>query len=285
MGISVKPAAISGLRLSSYTDSNRLRRNSRCTRNGNIAGFIWETAAFLCSSMGTVFISQNSRGTAAVSAIAADGEDLNLAYIQAWETLADALRRLIATGSTESGAKRDLCDAIVDKAISVQLVLAADTRRGLPQILVAAAELDLPACLLPRDIDWQRSRPVKPWPPTRRALSEPITLYASRVAHLLERTIETIKVRSSDVSRIFGPATLVGSKPAQDSPSRKSGSGAKALGVKKAMVHLWPEGPPDGLSAKDRNNQVRNYLTEKKLSVPTDLARAIQRALRELDRR
>lgn len=212
-------------------------------------------------------------------------KDLNLAYSPEWETLADALRRLVAAGSTGSGTKRELCDAIADGVISVQLVLAEDARRGLPQILVSATELDLPACLLPGDIDWQQSRPVKPWLPTRRPLSEPITLYASRVAHLLDRTIETIKVRSSDVSRIFVPATLVGSRPAQDSPSRKSGSGAKTLGVEKALNHLWPEGPPDGLSAKDRNNLVRNYMTENKLSIPTDLPKAIQRALRKRDRR
>jgi hypothetical protein len=205
-------------------------------------------------------------------------KDLTLAYIPVWETLAHALRRLIAAGSTESGAKRDLCDAIADRAISVQLVLAADARLNQPELAVSIAHFDVPERINPRDIDWKRSRPIKPWPLTARPLSEPITVHGSRVAHLLGRTIETIKVRSSDVSRIFGPATLVGSKPAQDSPSRKSGSGAKTLGVRKAMIHLWPEGPPDGLSAKDRDNQVRNYLTENKLSVPTDLAKAIQRA-------
>jgi hypothetical protein len=36
---------------------------------------------------------------------------------------------------------------------------------------------------------------------------------------------------------------------------------------------------PEGLSAKERNNTVREWLVAKRLSVPNDIAKAIQRAL------
>jgi hypothetical protein len=59
----------------------------------------------------------------------------------------------------------------------------------------------------------------------------------------------------------------------------KSGGGAKARGVEQALDHFWPDNIPEGLSAKERNNTVREWLVAKRLSVPKDIAKAIQRAL------
>lgn len=59
----------------------------------------------------------------------------------------------------------------------------------------------------------------------------------------------------------------------------KSGGGAKARGVEQALDHIWPDKIPEGLSAKERNNTVREWLIAKRLSVPNDIAKAIQRAL------
>jgi hypothetical protein len=206
-----------------------------------------------------------------------------LAYVvPVWETLAAALRRVVAAGSKKAEAKRGLCSAMADKAITIRLVLAADKRLNLPELSASGAELDLPARLLPGDIDWKRSRPIKPWPLPRRSHSEFMLVHASRVAHLVDRTIEAIEVRSSDVSRIFiGPATQVVPKAARASLSRKSASGAKTRGINEALASLWPDGLPDGLIAKDRNNQIRQYLIDQKLSVPADLSRIIQRALKK----
>jgi hypothetical protein len=59
----------------------------------------------------------------------------------------------------------------------------------------------------------------------------------------------------------------------------KSGGGAKARGVEQALDHIWPDKIPEGLSAKERNSTVREWLIAKRLSVPNDIAKAIQRAL------
>ena len=89
-------------------------------------------------------------------------ETINLAYTPVWETLADALRRVVAVGSKESEAKRDLCRAMVDEAITIRLLLAADARLNLPELPASVAGLDLPERLLPGDIDWRQSRPTSP---------------------------------------------------------------------------------------------------------------------------
>jgi hypothetical protein len=60
----------------------------------------------------------------------------------------------------------------------------------------------------------------------------------------------------------------------------KSGGGAKTRGVEQALHHLWPDKIPEGLSAKERNNIVRDWLAANELSVPNDIAKAIQRALK-----
>jgi hypothetical protein len=61
----------------------------------------------------------------------------------------------------------------------------------------------------------------------------------------------------------------------------KSGGGAKTRGVEQALDLLWPDKIPEGLSAKERNNIVRDWLAVNELSVPNDIAKAIQRALKE----
>jgi hypothetical protein len=67
-----------------------------------------------------------------------------------------------------------------------------------------------------------------------------------------------------------GP-TEVGSKP---------GLGAKTFGIEQAIQQLWPNGIPKGLSAKDRNKAILDWLKSNGCSVPTSPERAIQRVLK-----
>jgi hypothetical protein len=60
----------------------------------------------------------------------------------------------------------------------------------------------------------------------------------------------------------------------------KSGPGAKTRGIEQAIGQLWPSGIPEGLSAKDRNNMVIDWLRQKGYSVPGNPERAIQRVLK-----
>ena len=70
--------------------------------------------------------------------------------------------------------------------------------------------------------------------------------------------------------------------PAAAPAKTKSGSGAKSQGIEEAIKAIWSGNVPKGLSAKDRNRKITDWLTDNKLSVPTDPARAIQRVLKKL---
>jgi hypothetical protein len=58
--------------------------------------------------------------------------------------------------------------------------------------------------------------------------------------------------------------------------------GAKTRGILEAINQLWPGGIPNGLSAKDRNKEIITQLAKNKSSVPQNIARAVQRALKAL---
>lgn len=206
--------------------------------------------------------------------------ELNLAYTPAWETLAEALARLVAAGQTEADAKRDLCRAIADGAIIIELVLAANPRQNLPEDTVPPAGLTVPRRILPTDIDWKISRPIKPWPLAKRPFGESPILYGVRVGNHVDRTIKTIMVQSSDVSKLLGPIAQAASKPTQDRPRPKSGSGTKFQGVEEAIRELWPDGAPKGLATKDRNKKIIERLKSRGLSVPHE--RTIQRAAQKI---
>jgi hypothetical protein len=60
----------------------------------------------------------------------------------------------------------------------------------------------------------------------------------------------------------------------------KSGPGAKTRGIAQAIGQLWPSGVPEGLSAKDRNKAVIDWLRHQGYSVPGNPERAIQRVLK-----
>jgi hypothetical protein len=106
-----------------------------------------------------------------------------------WERLADALKRVVATGLTETQAKIAICSAISDRSITVQLFLGNFERAniflqegwesevppsrtpesfdmwrraqtGLPP---RPRTLMIPSHIAPEDFDWQGSRPLKPW--------------------------------------------------------------------------------------------------------------------------
>jgi hypothetical protein len=60
----------------------------------------------------------------------------------------------------------------------------------------------------------------------------------------------------------------------------RGGAGAKTRAVNDAIDQLWPKGIPKGLSAKDRNKEIVKQIKHNKSSVPTDVARLVQRVLK-----
>ena len=84
-----------------------------------------------------------------------------MAYIPDWEPLADALKRVMATGASEEEAKTDLCRAVADGKIRVRVTIATSHyKRG---SVFSGGNVVVPAHLAPRDLDWARSRPIAQW--------------------------------------------------------------------------------------------------------------------------
>jgi hypothetical protein len=97
-----------------------------------------------------------------------------MVYIPNWESLAETLTRLMTAGLSMSEAQRDICRALADRKIRFRPTdNKIETRTGsavdprLPGILSfrrgERPSLLVPRDLSPDDIDWEKSRPKKPW--------------------------------------------------------------------------------------------------------------------------
>jgi hypothetical protein len=69
-------------------------------------------------------------------------------------------------------------------------------------------------------------------------------------------------------------------KDATQSTPLKTGSSAISDGIRLAIGTLWLDGIPAGVRAKERDNQIREWLEDNKKSIPTNLSRAVQRVLK-----
>jgi hypothetical protein len=85
-----------------------------------------------------------------------------VAYTPDWEPLANALKRIVATGATEAQAKRDLCLAVADGKIAVRVRVAASDH-GMGCKVFSDGNVAVPPHIGPADFDWVQSCPLKPW--------------------------------------------------------------------------------------------------------------------------
>jgi hypothetical protein len=97
--------------------------------------------------------------------------------------------------------------------------------------------------------------------------SYPLVFSESELAALLEprdASIETVRHEICQSEQLRSPARRVG---------------AKGRGIDEAIDDLWPDRIPDGLSAKDRNKKIVEWLAANGHSRPINPERAIQRVL------
>jgi hypothetical protein len=207
-----------------------------------------------------------------------------VAYKPDWEPLADAVKRVMAIGITEE-AKIDLCRAVADRKIKVRVRIAA-SGRSMAGKLFFGGNVGVPAHLGPGDLDWVQSRPLRFW-----WIGPMLGKHYSWDGENLP--IDLIELSTADVREVLcargdpdiqPPAVrrVSGAAPVRDAaPVAKPGPGAKKRGIAEGLNELWPNGVPQGLSAKDRNRQIIDWLTAKGYSVPKSPERAIQRVLKK----
>jgi hypothetical protein len=116
-------------------------------------------------------------------------------YVPDWETLSNGLSRIVAaTGASEGAARIALCQAISDKKIAVQAVVAKGEHWAGES--VTGRQLGVPPRLTPAAFDWEKSQPLTPWELGR---------YPNDI-DWGARNIALIEVSTQDIRRIF-PST------------------------------------------------------------------------------
>jgi hypothetical protein len=203
-----------------------------------------------------------------------------MAYVPEWERLSEALARVVvASGLSRREAKHDICRAVADQKIRVrprvefikrtivdhqfEHQFARAYHRYVRQLLDRSILLEMPSQLSPQELDWNESRLKSEWlfQPGMKGFPGP-PRYAA----------VGIELRSADVTRVLckeGPTVRA-----------TSSAGAKRRGIENAIDRLWPNGSPEGLSAKDRNRAILDQMGRDGSSKPANPERAVQRALR-----
>jgi hypothetical protein len=102
------------------------------------------------------------RGVAPRRPLVGGGWRWSVAYTPDWETLADALKRVISAGTAEQQAKADICNAVADRKI-VARVFIDDSHHLDGGKMFFGGNVGVPSRLDPDDFDWSRSRPFKKW--------------------------------------------------------------------------------------------------------------------------
>jgi hypothetical protein len=99
-----------------------------------------------------------------------------MAYDSEWQRLSDAVMRVMKTcGQSKDEAQTDLCRAIADGTVKVRGKLKRHTTKGVTAsgTVLEGTDFEIPPEIKPEDLDWESSRPVKPWAVRRGSFEVP----------------------------------------------------------------------------------------------------------------
>jgi hypothetical protein len=98
-----------------------------------------------------------------------------MADVPPWERLSDAIARVMAeAGLSRDEAQTRICRAIADGAVKIRGKLGRHTTTGFRASNTVLEERDFHIApeIKPEHLDWEQSRPVKPWVVRREAFRE-----------------------------------------------------------------------------------------------------------------
>ena len=93
-----------------------------------------------------------------------------MAYLSPWERLSEALDRVMAAdGRSKEQAQTYICVAIAGRTINFQAKLRRHETKPLRDSvsILEGRDFHIPHKIKPEDLDWEQSRPLKPWPVKR----------------------------------------------------------------------------------------------------------------------
>jgi hypothetical protein len=154
-------------------------------------------------------------------------------YESPWERLSDALARLEAAGLPTEEAQSDICRAMADRAINFRGRLKKQANGPMrSNDILEGSEFELAATIKPEDLDWERSRPIKPLPVRR---PHPYHGFWE---------LEWIELFVPDIIERFGGAQQRGKASRSIKPAAAKGQPTFDR-AKRAITELWPDGPPE----------------------------------------
>jgi hypothetical protein len=111
-----------------------------------------------------------------------------MGYIRDWLRLSEALELVVAAGQSNSEAQSDICNAIANGKIRIQL--SADEAELYGKVIPnpLPGVVGIPRDISPNEMDWQNSRPKGSWPDAR------VPPYRFRVALILLSSADVIEV-------------------------------------------------------------------------------------------
>jgi hypothetical protein len=195
--------------------------------------------------------SANRRRTPFITAVrparASHGGEGNgfMAYVPEWERLSDVVARVMAAGLSRDEAQSDICRAIAVRAVKIQGQLGRHTIRGtLDRTVLEGKDIQIPTEIKPEDLDWERSRPVRPWFVRR----EPTRLPGPWA-------LEWIVLSRTDVTNAWCTAGKQ-SESALHASRGKGTTNRSQPGRERAqrvLNALYPDGPPDQATVPNAN--------------------------------
>jgi hypothetical protein len=154
-----------------------------------------------------------------------------------WERLPSALERvMLATGLSKEDAQNAICRAITDRAVQIRGKLGKHSTRPMTggDLLLEGKDFHIPAEIKPEELDWEQSRPLKPWPIRREIINLPGTW-----------DVEWIELLRTDVTT----ALCVAGKPGEAGRPAATEKGASRTRpalerAQDAIQQLYPTGVP-----------------------------------------
>ncbi|MEA2907854.1 MAG: hypothetical protein QOI12_5241 [Alphaproteobacteria bacterium] len=184
-----------------------------------------------------------------------------MTYDSVWECLNEAVRRVMdATGCPKEEAQADICQALADGLIGFWGRLKEHANRHMTsKDVLEGAAFAIRTPIRPKDLDWEQSRPRKPWT-------------VRQGSHRLPGpwTLEWIKLSRTDITSVLcAPRARRGdAKHPSSGAKQRTPKGRPSFDrAKRAIDELYPDGPPDqaALPNKQFCGRVRDKLKDLKL--------------------
>jgi hypothetical protein len=160
-------------------------------------------------------------------------------YISRWERLSDAVTRVMeATGLSKEKARISLCQAIADGAVKIRAKPNQHTTRlSRSHAVLDGEEFQIPTQLESEDLDWDESRPLKPWLVQRGKTKIPPGYWE----------LKWIELCTTDVTEVLCAAGQQG-ESAQRASMEKAATRRRRPTFERAraaLKKLYPQGVPE----------------------------------------